>query len=155
MTTTTEERVEEVWGQILAAMGGAAAAVLTFLGVWLKVRGDRDRARLTSDGVTEVAKIEADSSERIHMVEVLSARVNRLEEHNTEQDVRIGELITTNAQLRAQNTLLGEQNKLLRRQVDQLTEERAGLLEEIELLREVVQGPISDALEVLDEPEEP
>jgi cell division protein FtsB len=121
--------------------------------VWWKSRHDRTTAQLETNGVVEVAQIEADSSERIHMIDVLSARVGALENHNADQDVRIEKLVADNAQLAAQNTLLVEQNKLLRRQVVALEDERDTLREEVDTLRHAIQGPVSDALEALEDDE--
>ena len=119
--------------------------------MWWRGRSERKTKQLTTSGAAAVAQIEADSSERINMVDLLMSRVVSLEQHNDRQDVRIGELVTVNAELRAQNTLLVEQNKLLQRQVTALEIEKATLQEEVVVLREAIQGPISDALEFLDE----
>jgi len=150
MTATTDRHVD-IWVQAVSALGGFGVAVVGGLGLWWRGRADRDIKHIETAGAAQVAQITADSSERIHVLDVLSARVTNLESHNAAQDRLIVELSAAKAELTAQNTLLVEQNKLLRRQVDALEKEKAVLADEVALLREAIQGPISDALEFLDE----
>ena len=151
MTIAQGNDVEDILGQVVSAVGGFVVAVIGGVGLWWRGRADRDVSEIESKSAATVAQINADSSERIHILDVLSARVTNLEAHNAKQDVLIAELTAQKAELTAQNTLLVEQNKLLRRQVGVLEQEKAQLAQEVALLRDAIQGPISDALESLDE----
>lgn len=150
MTTATDRHVD-IWAQVVSALGGFGVAAVGGIGLWWRGRADRDVKQIETTGAAQVAQINADSSERIHVLDVLSTRVTNLETHNAMQDRLIVELSAAKAELTAQNTLLVEQNKLLRRQVDALEKEKAMLAGEVALLREAIQGPISDALEFLDD----
>lgn len=143
--------VDDILGQVISAIGGFVVAVMGGVGLWWRGRADRDVSQIESHSAATVAQINADSSERIHVLDVLAARVTNLEAHNAKQDTLIAELTAAKAELTAQNTLLVEQNKLLRRQVRVLDQEKAQLVHEVALLRDAIQGPISDALESLDE----
>lgn len=157
MTTETRRYPvgEEVIGQLVSGAVGFVTALLGFVGLMWKRRSELRAAELESDGERTRAQIEADSSERIHIIDTLSARVTNLERHNAEQDDRIANLVRENAGLSSQNTLLREQNTLLKRQITALEKENDELSEEVRLLRDTIQGPISDALETLDDVEPP
>lgn len=150
MPVTMDKFVDDLWGQVVSALGGFGVAAIGAVGLWWRGSADRSVKQLETSGAVEVAQINADSSERIHVIDVLSSRVAALENHNATQDERIAELVHRNATLEATNTLLAEQNGLLRRQVRMLEQENVSLAKEVDLLREAVQGPISDALELLD-----
>jgi len=151
MTTTTRpvETVEDIVGQVVSALGGFGIAVVGAAGLWWRGRSDREVKQIETTGTAQVAQIQTDSSERIHVLDLLTTRVTKLESHNATQDVLISELTAAKAELTAQNTLLVEQNKLLRRQVGALEVEKEQLSNEVALLREAIQGPISEALDFL------
>ena len=152
--------LEVSWAELLTALsvlfGGGGGFV------WFKVWYDgRAAKRLSSDAV-EIAQIETDSSERIHLVDILTARVGALEKHNSEQDTEMAELRDIIAELRhsdaqkdATITLLQEQNGLLRRGWDQSEKQRIEAVEEARILRDSLQGAVTEALDTLEISSEP
>ena len=75
MMTATGNVVDEIWGQAVSALGGFGVAAVGAVGLWWRSRTDHKVKQLETSGAATVAQIEADSSERINMVEVLMARV--------------------------------------------------------------------------------
>jgi len=146
--------VDTTYWQLLAATiaslftGGAIAALV-------KGRADRDVAEINDEGMTERAQIGADNSERISVITTLAARVTVLEESLKVTSGELHALVSENAELRAQNTILREQNVMLRRAIEQTEAERDRHAAEVRTLREAIQGPISDAMEVLESSSEP
>ena len=141
MITTATDNALEINGlsEIIAALGGALVAAFAAIGVWWRGRADRDTKRI--DGKTaahvaqiagktaaEVALIETTSSQELKMLDILLARVTKLEDHNTEQDKVINRLVEEKAAIaanltveRERNVLLAEQNALLREEVRMLS----------------------------------
>lgn len=129
-------------------------AILTFLGVLWKARKDKEAKKIEQEIAREVAQIEADTSQRINIVEVLSARVNVLEASSQEQDRLVMKLTRENATLEAKNQLLTAENVMLEKD----SKKQQGRIKELESytmeLKHHIQTEVSEARYRLDEASE-
>lgn len=129
-------------------------AILTFLGVLWKARKDKEAKKIEQEIAREVAQIEADTSQRINIAEVLSARVNVLEASSQEQDRLVMKLTRENATLEAKNQLLTAENVMLEKD----SKKQQGRIKELESytmeLKHHIQTEVSEARYRLDEASE-
>lgn len=145
--------MENIWVAIIGAAALAVGSVLTLAGQWLLARKDKATKQLETEGSVEVARIEADSSERIELTKALLAHNQALQTHSGEQDQLIIKLTSENAKLTAQTQLLSAMDKVATREVQRLRAELEAaearnvvLADELRSVRETLQGEVSDAI---------
>jgi adenine-specific DNA methylase len=141
----------EIWVAVIAAVATTATAILGLIGAAWKLRKDREFKRLEGDASTEIAVIQTGSTERIHIVDTLMARVTTLEEDTQVKDNIIIDLTRESAVAVAKAQLLEAEKKMFLRentQLANLVEEQAN---EIIALKRQLQMEVSEALSTLDD----
>lgn len=141
--------------ELLVGMVSAASvgfgAILTLLGVLWKSKKDTETKQIEVDAQKHIAQIEADSSQQIHLVDVLAARVNVLETSSAEQDHLVMKLTREIAVEEAKNQLLTAEAAMLQREVDRCNKRIKEQDEYIRELRRTFQTEVADARAALDE----
>lgn len=140
---------------IVGAVSMIVGAILAFIGVLWKSRKEHETTKLEQRTATEIAQIEADSSQRINIVEVLAARVNVLETAANEQDRLVMKLTRENAVLEAKNQLLSAENTMLEKDNKKHVFRTRELERYNDELKQHIQIEVSDARSRLDEASEP
>lgn len=141
----------DIWVAVIAAIATTATAMLGLFGVVWKLRKDREIKQIEGDASTGVAVIQTESAERIHIVDILMARVTALEEDTQVKDHIIIQLTRDSAVAVAKAQLLEAEKKMLVRENTQLTNSLEEHSSEIIALRRQLQDEVSEALSTLDD----